>query len=615
MMKIFKRLSKIGIYSIISLSLALIIYIISNATAEKATKDYPSVTEYKEVPYTTFKKHIKNKDIDVVYYNSNYKQFPNIFGDGKIKIKTQNPTINEFYVYMLNNDMIIRDVALFNTKESIVESRNMILNIFYFILIFPIIFLYLNSFLHRFNMGVYINGDDLEDGSSNKSISLRKHKDDKVLNKNTKTFNDIAGLHEVKKDITSLVDFLKNKKKYEKVGAKLPKGVILYGPPGTGKTLLAKAVANEAGVPFFYMSGSDFIEKLVGVGAKRVRELFDKARKNSPCIVFIDEIDTIGSKRSSQQHSEDRKTINALLTEMDGFKESDGIIVIGATNRLEDLDSALTRPGRFTDKFCVSLPETPKERLEVLNMYCKNKNIGDDIDLDALSKELIGFSPAKIEALLNEAAIISVQRGKGYITKSEIDSAMYKILLNGHEREDQSERDKNELNVVAWHEAGHALIGKICGKEVTKVTIISSTSGAGGVTFSTPRNNTLHSLSNLKDEVMELYGGRIAEYIYFNEDKSKITTGASNDIERATSIIDNIVTKYGFLDKFGMINMETANVNRDYILKEKIKLAKDIEQMTYNLLKSNVDVLKRIAESLMENETITGDELDALIYA
>jgi cell division protease FtsH len=351
------------------------------------------------------------------------------------------------------------------------------------------------------------------------------------------------------------------------------------------------------------MSGSEFIEMYVGVGAKRVREVFDKARKMSPCIIFIDEIDAIGGKRGGRDsNSEDRKTINALLTEMDGFNEYEGIIVIGATNRLEDLDSALVRPGRFTNKYCIPLPETAQERLEIINLYAKNKSFAEDVDFNALAKETIGFSPAKIESLLNESAIISVQKGCAYIKKEHIDAAMYKLLLNGHQKDDQSGRDEEELRIVAWHEAGHALIGYLNGKDITKVTILSSTSGAGGVTFSTPTKRGLYNIDDLEGEVRELYGGRAAERIYFKDDFKKITTGASNDIERAKEVIKSIVMKYGLVQKFGLLTFEDEN--QEFILKEEIDISKRLEEETFNILSKNYDKLSEIANLLLENETI-----------
>ena len=428
----------------------------------------------------------------------------------------------------------------------------------------------------------------------------------------TQTFNDVAGLHEVKKDVQCLVDFLKNNEKYTKAGAKLPKGVIFYGPPGTGKTLLARAIAGEAGIPFHYMSGSDFIEMYVGVGAKRVRELFADAKKKAPCIIFIDEIDAIGSNRGNEEtHAEDRKTLNALLTEMDGFKSSDNILVIGATNRIEDLDQALLRPGRFTNKYCVPLPANAKERLEIIMLYAKGKRFAEDVSFDALSKETIGFSPAAIESLLNEAAIISVQDKKRFIDRASIDKAMMKVLLQGHIKENQGDRSKEELETVAWHEAGHALVGKLCGKEIPKVTILSSTSGAGGVTFTTPKETGLHSLDDLRNEVKELYAGRVAEMLM--SDGTKITTGASNDIEKATHIIKSIVTSFGMSEEYGLLNLNHLKVGQDTIISKEVKIAKELEKETTEMLQQNFDTLKQIAEALLESETLYDADLNAII--
>ena len=601
-----------NIITITLLTAVLAVYILfSQIELANEGKNLPYESDYTEVSYKDFLSKLKNNKLSVVYINDNkdYALGTNVYAECKNDnlVFTHNPNTDEFISKIYDSGVIVRSLATLQTRDDVVRTKKSIFEVFFFVYLL----FYMIALIRIYNHGGLFKKKELVEGDG-KNI-FNKSKKDSLHKNGAKTFADIAGLKEVKKDMASLVDFLVNKEKYTSMGAKLPKGVILYGPPGTGKTLLAKAVANEAGVPFHYMSGSEFIEKYVGVGAQRVRELFDKARKSSPCIVFIDEIDTIGTQRSGHQHSEDRKTINALLTEMDGFNESENIIVIGATNRLEDLDDALTRPGRFTDKFCVSLPETAKERREVIDLYVANKKLDETVDLDGLSKELIGFSPAKIEALLNEAAIIAVQNDKEYISKDELDKALYKILLNGHEKEDQSERDKDELNVVAWHEAGHALIGKINGKDVTKVTIVSSTSGAGGVTFSTPKKGALHSIKDLRDEVKELYGGRVAEFIYFNNDKSMITTGASNDIERATNIITSMVDKYGMTDEFGLLNMEKINASKESIIKYKVNLAKELEKETYDILVDNYEKLESIANSLIENETITGKELDELL--
>ena len=445
-----------------------------------------------------------------------------------------------------------------------------------------------------------------------KKKKKKKSKGKEAVKEDKKTFSDVAGLSEVKKDMKCLVDFLVHREKYESAGAKLPKGVILYGPPGTGKTLLAKAVAGEAEVPFHYMSGSEFIEMYVGVGAKRVRELFEEARNDAPCIVFIDEIDTIGASRDEGSPTgEDRKTINALLTEMDGFNSSEGILVIGATNRLEDLDKALMRPGRFTDKFCVNLPETPKERRDIIDLYIKDKNLDETVDLEALSKELIGFSPAKIEALLNEAAIISVRYRNGVIGRKEIDAAMYKLLLNGHEKENAPMRDKTEASIVSWHEAGHAVIGTLIGKEITKVTIISSTSGAGGVTFSVPREKKLLSRAEMEEEIMELYGGRAAELLLYHGDANCITAGASNDIERASVLIKDMVERYGFNEEFGPLFVKGEKYTK--ILKEEADMAKDLLDKTVLLLSEHIDELSMLANKLLKEETVTGEDVRNIV--
>ena len=427
-----------------------------------------------------------------------------------------------------------------------------------------------------------------------------------------KRFSDVVGLSEVKRDVECLVDFLKNREKYEDAGAKLPRGVVLYGPPGTGKTLLAKAIAGEAGVPFLYMSGSEFVEMYVGVGAKRVRELFQRARRQAPCIVFIDEIDAVGAKRSDRENSEDRKTLNALLTEMDGFRSTDNVLVIGATNRLADLDPALLRPGRFTNKYCVPLPETKADRLAIVEHYASGKRFGEDVDFSALAKETAGFSPAQIEALVNESAIASVSAGRGFITRADVDTAYTKMALDGHIRDDQSERDPEEVRAVAWHEAGHALVGKLCGDEITKVTVLSTTSGAGGFTVSAPKGRQLRSAQDLKNAVAKLYGGRCAEKILFGH-RGRITTGASNDIERATKIIRSFVVNYGLVDEYGLLNLEVAEAPRGKVLDKEIELAKEIESAADEMLGAHINELRAIADELLENTTLYGEDLDRIM--
>lgn len=564
------------------------------------------VNTLETLPYTTFLNDIKNKHVQNIYYESHD---PNVYiekVDGNYYITT-NPEYDAFKKDMLEQGLSVCDIdTLFPPEKS--PSGWMII-------LFIIACMVVLSLALRWILAVVVDkakSSQIEEvvvnGKPNPHIKEVEKKEN-----GAKTFKDIAGLYEVKKDVQCLVDFLKNKEKYTQAGATLPKGVIFYGPPGTGKTLLAKAIAGEVGIPFHYMSGSDFMEMYVGMGAKRVRELFETARKKTPCIVFIDEIDAIGSRRSKDDHSgEDRKTLNALLTEMDGFKPSENILVIAATNRIEDLDSALLRAGRFTNKFCVPLPETAKERLEIIKLYAKNKCFAEDVCFTRLSKETSGFSPATIEALLNEAAIISVQDKKRFIDKVSIDKAMFKLIMSGHVKENQAERNPTELELVAWHEAGHALVGKLNGKEIPKVTILSTTSGAGGVTFTMPRDINLYSIKELKMEVMELYAGRVAELMLY-KDKEAVTTGASNDIQKATEIIKEIVTSYGMSEDFGLLNLNQLNVGQNIIVEKEIALAKAIEQDTIKLLEDNLDTLSKIANALLEAETLYDNDITAII--
>lgn len=573
----------------------------------------PNEKDYKSVSFEVFYKQLAEDKIATIYYTKdNNKVY--IITKEKDETKKYEQVVNlDTYTFtskITGSKAVIKNVSDLQFGSTMVTNRmgwwGLLLACFYIYLAY-----YFSKTYEMYNSGYSDNTITLKKARKKKAVlggtgeeEIKANYDDSV-----KTFDDIAGLTEVKKDMKCLVDFLVNKEKYLDAGAKLPKGVILYGPPGTGKTLLAKAVANEADVPFLYMSGSEFIEMYVGVGAKRVRELFAKARKNAPCIIFIDEIDAIGSKRRDNDNGEDRKTINALLTEMDGFKESDNIIVVAATNRIDDLDPALLRPGRFTDKFCVPLPETAEERLDVLQVYTRNKKLADDVDLKGLAKETVGFSPAKLEALMNEAAILAVQHNRVFIKKQDIEDAMFKQLLSGHAKENQKQRKKEELELVAWHEAGHALVGRLFGKEVTKVTVISSTSGAGGVTFSTPKTGLL-SKNDLKHEIMQLYAGRIGEYIFYDKDASRITTGASNDIKEATKLLHSYVTDYAMHEEIGMINL---GLDAKIVKEKEMNLAKELEQETITLVADNKDKLKKLANLLIEKETLYEDDIDIVL--
>lgn len=452
------------------------------------------------------------------------------------------------------------------------------------------------------------------------AIEKTKAKDDKKSEKadaeKRNSFQDVAGLCEVKKDMATLVDFLRNGEKYIDAGAEIPKGAILYGPPGTGKTLLARAIAGEAEVPFYNTSGSEFAEKYVGIGAKRIRELFDKAEKNAPCIVFIDEIDAVGGNRDgAMDNTEDLKTLEELLNRMDGFKSSSGVLVIGATNRLNALDPALVRPGRFDKKFCVPLPETVEERMEIISLYAKNKRFMDDVNLEQLAKETIGCSPAEIKSILNDAAIMMVQENKAAIDKAILDKVFTNRMMQGHLKENRKLRDKDEQELIAWHEAGHAVMGKVFDMEVTKVTIVGATSGAGGVTFTIPSKLGLLSVEDIEHKIMQLYAGRAAEYILYANNGKKVTTGASSDIDEATKLIYRMVTEFGMSEEYGMLNLTRIQVKSSDILLQMKRIADELEEKTISILKEHEEQLRATAHLLMEKETIYAEDLEKIMLS
>ena len=444
---------------------------------------------------------------------------------------------------------------------------------------------------------------------------------------NKVTFKDVAGLSEEKEEVKELIDFLKAPKKFQKLGARIPKGVLLMGPPGTGKTLLAKAVAGEADVPFYFISGSDFVELFVGVGASRVRDMFQQAKRTAPCLIFIDEIDAVGRQRGTGLgggHDEREQTLNQLLTEMDGFGANEGIIIIAATNRPDVLDPALLRPGRFDRQITVSLPDV-KGREEILAVHAKNKILADGITLKNFAKRTPGFSGADLENLLNEAALLAVRRNKSEITMSEIDEATDRVLMGPAKTSHKySEADRK---LVAYHEAGHAVIGLKLrnASDVQKVTIIPR-GQAGGYNMMVPSEEKLCSTkTDLLEEITGLLGGRTAEEITFGE----ITTGAHNDFEKATKIARAMVTEYGMSD-LGPLQFEQQSgsvfLGRDYnkpqhfsnevaneIDMEMRKIINDCHKEAKEIISKNKDLLKLIAEALLEYETLTKEQIDYLV--
>ena len=444
---------------------------------------------------------------------------------------------------------------------------------------------------------------------------------------NKVTFKDVAGLKEEKEEVRELIDFLKNPKKFQSLGARIPKGVLLMGPPGTGKTLLAKAVAGEADVPFYFISGSDFVELFVGVGASRVRDMFQQAKRNAPCLIFIDEIDAVGRQRGTGLgggHDEREQTLNQLLTEMDGFGANEGIIIIAATNRPDVLDPALLRPGRFDRQVTVNLPDV-REREEILAVHAKNKTLADNITLENLAKRTPGFSGADLENLLNEAALLTVRRNKKEITMSEIDEATDRVLMGPAKT--SRKYSENDRKLVAYHEAGHAVIGiKLKNaSDVQKVTIIPRGT-AGGYNMMVPTEEKLCSTkTDLLEQITGLLGGRTAEEVIFGE----ITTGAHNDFEKATKIARAMVTEYGMSD-LGPLQFEQQEgsvfLGRDYnksqhfsnevaneIDMEMRKIINNCHKDATDIINKNKDLLKLIADALLEYETLTKEQIDYLV--
>ena len=445
---------------------------------------------------------------------------------------------------------------------------------------------------------------------------------------NRVTFKDVAGLSEEKEELEEIVDFLKYPKKYVEIGARIPKGVILTGPPGTGKTLLAKAVAGEAGVPFFSISGSDFVEMFVGVGASRVRDLFEDGKKNAPCIIFIDEIDAVARRRGTGMgggHDEREQTLNQLLVEMDGFGVNEGIIVMAATNRVDILDPAILRPGRFDRKVAVGRPDV-KGREEILRVHAKDKPLGEDVDLVQIARTTAGFTGADLENLLNEAAIEAARKGRGFILQSDIKGAFIKVGI-GAEKKSKVISEK-EKKITAYHESGHAILFHVLPDmdPVYTISIIPTGMGAAGYTMPLPDNDEMfNTKGKMLQDIMTLLGGRIAEEIIFGD----ITTGASNDIKRATATARSMVMKYGMSDKLGLIcygdDDDEVFIGRDLahtrsysedvaksIDEEIRRIISECHDQAKKIILEHEDVLHKCASLLLEKEKVHRDEFEAL---
>jgi cell division protease FtsH len=481
-------------------------------------------------------------------------------------------------------------------------------------------------------VGVFLflsmNAQNAAAGGSGKMMNFGKSRAKMSLGDKTATFDQVAGMQEEKQELAEIVDFLKSPTKYTRVGARIPKGVLLEGPPGTGKTLLAKAVAGEAGVPFFSISGSDFVEMFVGVGASRVRDLFEEAKKNSPCIVFIDEIDAVARIRGTGMgggHDEREQTLNQLLVEMDGFGANEGIIVLAATNRVDILDPAILRPGRFDRKVAVSAPDV-QGREDILKVHSKNKPLAEDVDLKRIAQTTAGFTGADLENLLNESAINAAKDSRGYVTQEDIQDAFVKVGI-GTEKKSRVISDK-EKKITAYHEAGHAILFHVLPEvgPVYTISIVPTSSGAAGYTMPLPEKDEMFlTKGRMLQDIMVSLGGRIAEELIFDD----ITTGASSDIKKATKTARRMVARYGMSDNIGVICYDDDNgevfIGRDLahakshseavaaeIDREVKSIVDDCYAKAKAIIIEHMDVLHSCAKLLLEKEKVTREEFEAL---
>lgn len=539
-------------------------------------------------PYSVFQEDISKGNIEEVYISNGDKIYITLKSGEKYN--TDNPRSLDLKEKLLINDIKVKEKPDSSPKE-IIPSVLLGLSLL------SILFIALKG--NKIGEKGMLSVDVLDANA----IKDYKH-----------NFNSMAGNEEAKESVKDIVDFLKNPQKYAAYGARMPKGIILYGEPGTGKTLLAKAVAGEAGVPFYALSGSDFVQVYVGVGASRVRNLFKKAKAHGKAVIFIDEIDAIGKKRDGGKNggSDERdQTLNALLTEMSGFNEQEGIVVMAATNRLDMLDAALLRPGRFDRHIEVTLPDIDA-REEILNLHLKNKPY-KHLDIREWAHKTSYFSGAKLENLVNEAAILACKENSNYIEDLHFDKA-FSIVLAGYEKINRDSMKDEDKKITAYHEAGHAVISRslLPNEKLSKVTIIPSSKGAGGYTLSIPEDRAYQNLQYLRNRIMVLLGGRAAEEIIFGEDK--ITTGAYSDIQHVTSLIGNMITEYGMGKTLGLLNLSQlsniANINSEEILKECKNTVEELYIETKNLLKSNIELLRDISVALLEKETLYYEDIE-----
>lgn len=547
-----------------------------------------------QLTYSQFLDYAKKGNVEKIYL-SNRAEITGNLKNGDVFI-TDNPRTEDFKEQMLlyNIDVEEKQSAAWGNIVMLLMLAGLVVAAF-----------------------IAIKGPQAQTQNGLNTVTPVKSKEE---NENVIKFDNVAGNQEAKESLAELVDFIKDPEKYAKYGARIPRGVILYGPPGTGKTLLARALAGEAGVPFYAVSGSDFVQMYVGVGAARIRNLFKKAREQGKCVIFIDEIDALGKKRSGAKldgGSDERdQTLNALLAEMSGFNENQGIVVMAATNRLDVLDEALLRPGRFDRQIEVGLPDV-NGRYKILQLHSGNKPISPQVDLWKLAQQTVYFSGAQLESLLNEAAIIAAKRNAENIEIDDIDKAFYTIIA-GAEKSDRSAIADIDRQITAYHEAGHALITKLIAPQnrVSKVTIIPSTKGAGGFSMNIPPDRMYQRKTDMENQIRIAIAGRAAEELVFGEDN--VTTGASNDIEQATNIVVALVKRFGMSNKAGLLNYDILygnsfqSIGAD-LVDECRRLIDEFYRDVRALLKEHRAKLDNLARALLEKETLSEEEIDEVV--
>ena len=566
-----------------------------------------------QITYSELITSIENGEVEKIKISSTGSQATVKMKDSKLEKEVSIPSLDSFMTY--SQDYL--KTGAFSLEE---EKESIWITALGFITPFGLLAIFLVFWF------IMMSGNN-QNGTKSMTFGKSKARMINAGEKNRVTFDDVAGVDEEKEELQEIVEFLKNPKKFTDMGARIPKGVLLVGQPGTGKTLLAKAVAGEAGVPFYIISGSDFVEMIVGVWASRVRDLFEQAKKNAPCIIFIDEIDAVGRQRGAGLgggHDEREQTLNQLLVEMDGFAANEGVIVLAATNRPDVLDKALLRPGRFDRQIVVGLPDV-KAREQILEVHSRKKKLADDVDLRIIAKNTAGFSGADLENVLNEAALLAARRNLKVIGEREIEDAMVKVTM-GPEKTTRV-RSEKEKRLVAYHEAGHAVVSRFLPTQdaVHEISIVPRGMAGGYTMYQPTEDKSFMSRTEMIEQIISLLGGRASEELMLDD----ISTGASNDIERATKIANSMVTKYGMSTRLGTITLgsdqQEVFLGRDFaqektyseetagmIDEEMKKIIDACYDKAKEILRANEDKLNAVAGVLLEKEKITGEEFEAI---